>query len=121
MPHEYHRSERLAVSIQRELARAVLEHADIPEAGKITVVRVNLSRDLTLAKVYISRWDVADAAAADGTLRCLNQAAGSLRHSLARRIVGRSVPRLVFIYDGSGAEAARISALLAGAPLPRGS
>lgn len=75
--------------------------------GKLlTVVRVNVSRDSSYAKVYISDLNGIDGAkeAADA----LNKSAGYLRGEIARNLHLRKAPELRFIADDSVAHGMEI-------------
>ena len=54
MPREFSRSDRVASQIQREMADILRTHVKDPELGMITVSDVELSRDLAVAKLYVS-------------------------------------------------------------------
>jgi ribosome-binding factor A len=74
------------------------------------VSSVEISRDLTYAKVYFSVLNPSRDLAA--VLDTLNEGAGHLRHELSQRLRLRCVPRLQFIYDASISEGARLSELI---------
>lgn len=95
-----HKSQRTAEDIKRELAVVMQEVKDPRVTGRLlTVVRVNVSKDSTYAKVYISDLQGIDGAkeAADA----LNKAAGFLRGEIARNLHLRKAPELKFIADDS--------------------
>jgi ribosome-binding factor A len=98
---------RHAEDIKREFTALLRELKDPRIAGKLlTVVRVQLSGDGSVAKVYISAMEGLDAAqtAVDG----LKSAAGFVRGELTRRLHLRKAPELKFIADNSIAEGTEI-------------
>ena len=96
MPKEYARSERLGSQIQRELALLVRHSLKDPRAVQPSILDVEVSRDLSLAKVYFS---VLDASDSESTTVALNAASGYLQRELGRLIKARTTPKLLFIYD----------------------
>lgn len=102
-----HKSQRTAEDIKRELAVVMQEVKDPRVKGKIlTVVRVNVSKDSTYAKVYIS--DLAGMAGAEEACAALNNAAGYLGGEIARNLHLRKAPELKFIADDSVAHGMEI-------------
>jgi len=109
MPRDYPRRYRVADQIQRELGELIRAVKDPRVTGLVTVSGVDVSPDLTHAKVFVTvlRNDDPEAAVAG-----LNRAAGFLRGRLGERLQLRGVPRLVFHYDASLDRADRVSRLL---------
>lgn len=98
MPREFKRSERVAGSLRRELAKIVQMELKDPDIGFIGLSDVEVSRDLAHAKVYVT---VFEADKADSTIRALNHSAGWLRSRLGQAMRIRSVPELHFHHDAS--------------------
>lgn len=97
MSKDYPRSYRVGDQIQRELAQLLRTELKDPRASQfITVSAVELSRDLSVAKIYIT---VLEEDKRDGTMQALQHAAGFLRREIGRRIRLRIVPELRFHYD----------------------
>lgn len=110
MAKEFSRSRRVGEQIQRELAELVQRELNDPRLGMVTVSAVEVSRDLTVAKVFFTvlnpGHDVAE------TLEGLTHATGFLRRELGRRMKLRVVPELRFQYDSSIEEGSHLSALI---------
>ncbi|MFW5926558.1 MAG: 30S ribosome-binding factor RbfA [Wenzhouxiangella sp.] len=107
------RSERVAGLLRRELAD-ILQHEfeyEIP-AGLISLTDVEVSRDLSHAKVYIAVLEIEQA---PEIMQFLNEHAGKVRHQLGKRIRLRLTPGLKFIHDTSSESGERIEQLLAAA------
>ncbi len=110
MPKEFSRTKRVASQIQRELAQLIQFEVKDPRVGLVTVSGIELSRDLSYAKVYVTVFTV------DGNveeaLEGLNKAAGFLRRELGKRLSIRVTPQLKFLYDASVEHGANLSALI---------
>ena len=96
MPKDYPRSDRLASQIQRELSALIRHSLKDPRLAQPSILDVQVTRDLSLARVYFSVLDPADA---EATTQGLNHAAGYLQRELGRMIKARSTPKLQFIFD----------------------
>jgi ribosome-binding factor A len=96
MPKDFQRSERLASQIQRELSALIRHSLKDPRLAQPSILDVQVTRDLSLARVYFSVLDPADS---EATEQALNHAAGFLQHELGRTIKARITPRLTFIFD----------------------
>jgi len=78
VPREFNRSERVAGSLRRELAKLIQMELKDPEVGFIGLSDVEVTRDLAHAKVFIT---VFETDKADSSLKALKRAAG-LAHKL---------------------------------------
>jgi ribosome-binding factor A len=110
MPREFSRHQRLGHQVQRTLAELLQFEVKDPRVHSVSVTSVDLSRDLSVARVYVSLLEP-DADPAEA-LEGLERAAGYLRGKLAKAIKARHVPELRFVHDDSAAEAVRLSALI---------
>ena len=110
MAKEFSRSRRVGEQIQRELASLVQRELKDPRLGMITISAVEVSRDLTVAKVFFTvlnpEHDI------HKTIQGLTSATGFLRRELAHRMKLRVVPELRFQYDSSVERGAHLSALI---------
>lgn len=113
MPSDYPRSHRVGDFIQRELAGIIARDVKDPRVSKmLTISAVEVSRDLSVAKVYYSLFNAEEQA---DTQTALVSASGFLRNQLARQMNTRSVPQLRFFFDDSAERGAHMSALIADA------
>jgi ribosome-binding factor A len=110
MPRDFPRTRRVGEQIQRELATLIHDQVDDPRLGMVSISAVEVSRDLSHAKVFFSTLGEQDAA--DRSLEVLQGAAGFLRHLLGQRLTMRHVPQLHFRQDHSLEQGARLSALI---------
>lgn len=106
------RSERVAGLLRRELADIVQREMEHELPSLISITDVEVSRDLSHAKVYVSALEIEHGAA---IVKTLNEASGQIRHELAGRIRLRLVPTLRFLHDTSSESGQRIEQLLAAA------
>jgi ribosome-binding factor A len=109
MPKDYPRSERIASQVQRELARLVRHGVKDPRLSSPSILEVEVTKDLSLAKVYFS---VLDPENAVESLQALTRASGYLQREIGKVLKARITPRLKFIYDDSNIRGRNISDLI---------
>lgn len=109
----YSRTQRVADQIQKVMAGLIQSEIKDPRLGMITVTAVDISRDLTVADVYITQL-VSDGIEVDKkqTVEILGRAVGFLRSRLARLVKLRLVPELRFHYDDSVENGRYLSSLI---------
>ncbi len=112
MPREFTRAERVADALQRELALLIREEMGDPRVNFVNITAVDVSRDLSAAKVHVNYVDARETAERAAGVKVLNGASGFLRTKLAKRMQLRIVPSLTFIYDDSGRRGQELSALI---------
>jgi ribosome-binding factor A len=110
MPREYSRSRRVEEQILRLLAELVRREVKDPRVGLVTFTAVEVSKDLSHAKVYFLPFDPQRDAAEVG--EALAAASGFLRSLLRKQLTMRHVPTLHFVADESIDRAAKLSALI---------
>lgn len=101
MAKEYARTQRVADYLQRELAVLIQHEVRDPRVGMVSVTGVDVSRDLSHAKVYYTVMGIDSVEDARESTEALNKAAGFLRRLLSRDSSMRSVPQLRFCFDAS--------------------
>ena len=84
-----------------------------PALSGVSLTAIELSRDLSIAKVHFSLLDPNDGP--EQALAGLQRAAGFLRSKLGAAIKIRHTPELRFFHDDSVAHSIKISQLLEGA------
>jgi ribosome-binding factor A len=106
-----HRPQRLAALILETVAQALGTLVKDPRVGFVTITRVAVSRDASLASVSVSvlGTDEEKARAMDG----LDSARGFLRTHLAQTLKLRTTPELRFMLDRGLEHAQRVDRLLA--------
>ena len=111
MPKEYARSERVAQMINRHLAMILRNDVKDPRVSGLTITDVEVTKDLRQAKVFVSSMLDAEPDIED-TMAAVERASGYLRRSLANVMEMRHCPNLLFAYDSSISDGARMSALI---------
>jgi len=112
MPREFTRSERVSDAVQREIASLIREHVRDPRVGMLSVTDVSVSRDLSVAKVYVAFVGERSAEQIKEGLSALNGASGFLRKLLSSSITLRATPKLNFFYDETGQRSQHLDALI---------
>lgn len=103
-----HRIDRISEDISRELTAILRTVKDPRVSGTLlTIVRVDVTNDLSYATVYISSMDGMEQAR--GAVKGLRSAAGYMRRELGRALELRHVPELRFVPDDSIAYSTEIS------------
>lgn len=108
---EFGRSERVADALQRELSILIRDELRDPRVRMANINVVEVSSDLSSAKVYVTFIGADDTASQQG-VEALNGAVGFLRTRLSKLLEMRITPRLRFYYDSSGKRGQRLSALI---------
>ncbi|HCW80694.1 MAG TPA: 30S ribosome-binding factor RbfA [Ruminococcaceae bacterium] len=89
-----HRLGRVTEDIMRELTAIFRKLKDPRVQGLISIVRVDVSSDLSYCTVYISAMEGLDHA--KEAVKGLKSASGFIRHELGTRLPLRKVPQLSF-------------------------
>jgi ribosome-binding factor A len=104
----YSRSSRVAHQIQRALSELIRREVRDPRLGMVTLTEVQVSKDLSYAKVFYSVLGAEKAQAQE----ILDEAAGMLRGPLGRALQLRHCPELRFVNDELIEKGANLSALI---------
>jgi ribosome-binding factor A len=110
MPKEYSRSQRLGAQMQRILSELLRFDSKDPALANVSLTSVELTRDLSVAKIYFSLLNPDDDP--QPALKGLQRASGFLRKKLGDALTVRHVPELRFLHDDSIAHGAAISRLI---------
>jgi ribosome-binding factor A len=108
-PREFSRAERVAGEMRRELAKLIQREVEDPAVGFVSVSDVEVSRDISHARVFVT---VFEADKAKASIDALNKAAGFLRGRLGQEMRLRSVPELHFRHDASVETGQRMDRLI---------
>lgn len=93
------RTNRVSEQIKKELGLIIQREMKDPRVGFITVTGVEVTNDLSQAKVYISVMGSEEQK--QNSLKALEKAQGFLRSEIGARIQMRHVPELLFKLDQS--------------------
>ena len=109
-----YRLDRTSEDILRELTAILRRVKDPrvnrPEGGMLSIVRVEVTNDMSYAKVYISAMEGLEAA--KSAVKGLTSAQGFIRHELGTALHLRHTPELRFVADDSIAYSAGIAKTL---------
>jgi ribosome-binding factor A len=111
MAKEFARSDRVAEQMLRELADLLQFEVKDPRVGMVTVTEVEVTGDMSHAKIYYSA-PLQDSKALDALQKGLERTAGFLRSQLSKRMLLRTVPQLHFVYDASIDHGMKMSQLI---------
>jgi ribosome-binding factor A len=104
----YPRSNRVAHQIQRALSELIRREVRDPRLGMVTLTEVQVSKDLSYAKVFYSVLGAEKTQAQE----ILNEAADMLRGPVGRALGLRHSPELRFVNDELIESGAKLSALI---------
>jgi len=106
------REVRIADHLRERLAELIRAEMRDPRIGMISVNDVRVSRDLSIADVYVSALDCKTTEGQRALEDVLNHAAGFLRTQIARGNTMRTTPKLRFHFDEVWARGAQLDALI---------
>ena len=107
---QYSRADRLGDLMQREISDILHKRIRDPRIGFCTIIRVEVSKDLRHAKVYVSIMGTEDQQ--KSTLAGLKSATGFIRREIGSRIELRHTPEILFKIDKSVDHSIRIARLI---------
>lgn len=103
------RPQKLGDLIQRELSELLARELRDPRVGMLTITSVDVSPDLSHAKVFFT---LLQKEKLEDTLQGLKRSGGFLRSQLARRMRLYTTPELRFVYDESVERGDHLSRLI---------
>jgi ribosome-binding factor A len=104
------RPERVAQMMRREISAILGRLRDPRLHTMVSVTDVEVTKDLSSAKVYVSLLETGEAR--DQVLQALGRATGFVRHELAGVLDLREMPEIHFKLDTSIEHGARVDELL---------
>lgn len=93
------RMERVAAAIKKEVSNIIHNELNDPRLGFITVMQVELTKDLQLARVYFSV--MGSPQQKDKAKAGIESASGFIRRLIGERLKLRLTPQLIFKLDES--------------------
>ena len=105
-----YRQSRIDEEVRRELGAIIPTLKDPRMADIVSVVQVEVTRDLRYATAYISVMGGEEAE--KGTMQALKSASGFIRREIGNRLKLRAVPEFIFKADNSIAYGAHINQVI---------
>jgi ribosome-binding factor A len=102
--------QRMTEDLKRELAGVIRELKDSRISTMLSVIKVDLSGDMSYAKVYVS--DLNGKEATQNAVKGLESAKGYIKREISNRLRLRKAPELKFIIDDSLEYSANINRIL---------
>ena len=104
------RQDRLAERIKEEASQVILYELQDPRMGFVTVIKVKLSSDLVMARIFVSI--MGTDAERNRTLAALRHAVGYIQTQISKRLGVRRCPSISFALDDTVQRGIRISGLI---------
>lgn len=111
MPRDFSRTERVGQLLQTAVAKLVQDYLRDKNSYFVTVTSVDVSRDFSVAKIFISTLPDDDASV-KAALKLLTAQSKHFRYTLAHTVKLRRMPDLRFCFDPSIRGGNHISHLL---------
>jgi ribosome-binding factor A len=106
------RRARVAEEIQRRSSQFIREELKDPRLGFLTIIAVNVNRDLTRATIYVSV--LGDETEQQQTMQALRRASGVIKRDIGDWLRIRTTPDIVFKLDSTVERGTRILQLIDG-------
>ena len=101
MGREFERTQRVSHFLHEELARLLQSTVRDPRVQAVNLTGVEVSRDLSHAKVFFTLMSDASSEERAEVTAVLSKVSGFLRSELAKNSTMRTVPRISFRFDES--------------------
>jgi ribosome-binding factor A len=101
MGKEFERTQRISHFLHEELARLLQSTVRDPRVQEVNLTGVEVSRDLSHAKVFFTLMNDASVEERAEVTTVLSKVSGFLRSELAKASTMRTVPRISFRFDES--------------------
>ena len=101
MGKEFERTQRVSHFLHEELARLLQSTVRDPRVQAVNLTGVEVSRDLSHAKVFFTLMNDASSEERAEVTAVLSKVSGFLRSELAKASTMRTVPRISFRFDES--------------------
>ncbi len=104
-----YKQDKVSVSILKYVSDIIQFELKSSEIGFITVTGVEVTGDLSIAKIFVSFLDNKNV---DKRMEALNRCKGFIRSSLAKKLTIRKTPNLIFVIDDSFERGMKIEKLI---------
>ena len=104
-----YKQDKVSVSILKYVSDIIQFELKSIEIGFITVTGVEVTGDLSIAKIFVSFLDNKNV---EKRMEALNRCKGFIRSSLAKKLTIRKTPSLIFVIDDSFERGMKIEKLI---------
>ena len=104
------REERVAAVVREIVSETLRERIKDPRIGFVSIVGVEVTKDLSLAKIHVSI--LGSDKEKESTMEGLKSAQGLIRSEVARGLGLRRAPELAFVLDEGIEHSVRVSEIL---------
>lgn len=104
------KKERMEKILERELSSIIFQEVKNEKIKFVTITKVTLTNDLSLATVYFTVYGTEEQV--NATVEALMEAKGFIRSILSKRIDVKKTPDLKFKYDESFEQGNKIEQIL---------
>ncbi len=104
------RRERVQALIREVVSEMFLRRVKDPRIGFVSIVNVEVTRDLSLAKVFVSV--LGNQEDREKTMEGLKSARGLIRSQVAKELGARHAPEILFVLDQGIEHSIKVSKLL---------
>jgi ribosome-binding factor A len=104
-----YKQDKVSVSILKYVSDIIQFELKSSEIGFITVTGVEVTGDLSIAKIFVSFLDNKNV---EKRMEALNRCKGFIRSSLAKKLTIRKTPNLIFVIDDSFERGMKIEKLI---------
>lgn len=108
------KQERMDQILLREISRILQFELKNPKLGFVTVTDVEVTRDMSQAKVFVSFLGKQERN--DAGMKILRQSKGFIKSTLAKSVKARKIPDLIFVQDTSLEKGRHIENIIADLP-----
>lgn len=117
---QFERADRVSEEVKKQISGIIQNELKDPRisADLISVIKVNMSKDLKYAKVFISIFDK-DKEKIDKSYKALINSIPYIRREITKRLKLRVAPEITFELDDSIEYGARISQILEQLNIPK--
>lgn len=112
MAKEFARTDRVGDFLKKELSLLIQREMRDPRVGMVSITDVEVTRDLSYAKVFVTFMGIEGEEAMVEGVKVLNGAAGYLRSLLSKTHRMRTTPKIKFLYDKSVSQGSYLSGLI---------
>ncbi|MFT7558218.1 MAG: ribosome-binding factor A [Flavobacteriales bacterium] len=112
MAREFKRADRISDAMLKCVADILRQEVRDPRISMANVNSVDVTRDLSYAKVYVTFVGIDSEQEIDESISALNAASGFVRSRVAKELNLRTTPRVQFVFDRVAVRGQELSSLI---------